>query len=133
MEVELKLSDMQKFIVCSAMELQPGQNKLVSVDGVNIALFNVNNKIHGFRNECPHMGAPLVFGKVTGTMVPSEPHAYEYGCDNEIVRCPWHGWEFQMESGQSLYDCKKGLRLQKFDVRKEEGSIVLYKRRRKSL
>jgi nitrite reductase/ring-hydroxylating ferredoxin subunit len=120
------LVERKKIIVADAEELQPGQRKLVNVDGVNIAVFNIDGGLHGIRNECPHMGAPMFYGKVTGTMLPCEPHNYKYGRDNEIIRCPWHGWEFDMNRGRALYDSKKGAKLRVFEVFQEDNSIVVY-------
>lgn len=118
--------NIKKLTVAHSEELEPGKSKLINVEGINIALFNVDGKLYGFQNECPHMGAPMLYGNITGTMLPCEPHTYEYGCDHEILRCPWHGWEFDMNTGRSLYDSKKGSRIRTFKVMRENDSIIVY-------
>jgi nitrite reductase (NADH) small subunit len=55
------------------------------------------------RNSCPHQQAPLCAGQVGGTMLPSAPEEREYGMDGEVLRCPWHGWEFHMADGHALF------------------------------
>ncbi|MBW7456589.1 Rieske 2Fe-2S domain-containing protein, partial [Paenibacillus sepulcri] len=54
-------------------------------------------------------GAPLCAGKVTGMTLPSEPGQYLYGREGEILRCPWHGWEFDIQNGKSIFDPHKCL------------------------
>jgi nitrite reductase/ring-hydroxylating ferredoxin subunit len=123
------LSELHGRALCSAEGLKPGQRQLVDVDGLKIAIVNVDGELFAFRNECPHMGAPMVHGVVTGTMLPCQPHEYKYGRENEIVRCPLHGWEFDIKTGKSLFD-PNGFRIKTYEVREEEGSIVLYTNRR---
>ena len=110
--------------VCAAEDLQPGQRQLVKVDGSEIAIFNVNGELYAVRNKCPHQGVSMVYGKVDGTMLPSDPHTYQYGRHNEILRCPLHGWGFDMKSGESLFS--KTCKLKTYDVRQEGNAIVLY-------
>jgi nitrite reductase/ring-hydroxylating ferredoxin subunit len=88
--------------VCPVDELPPGRRLLIEADRLQIVITNVDGRLYAFRNVCPHQGAPLMCGPITGTMVASVPHQYEYGCDNEIVRCPLHGWEFHMATGKSV-------------------------------
>jgi nitrite reductase/ring-hydroxylating ferredoxin subunit len=56
------------------------------------------------RNRGPHLGAPLCAGKVTGTMLPGVPDKLSWGMEGQVVRCPWHGWEFDLQTGRSLFD-----------------------------
>jgi nitrite reductase (NADH) small subunit len=48
--------------------------------------------------------APVGSGTVTGMTLPSKPGNYLYGREEEIVRCPWPGWEFDITNGKSIYD-----------------------------
>ncbi|MCL4545292.1 MAG: Rieske (2Fe-2S) protein [Chloroflexi bacterium] len=66
--------------------------------------FNVRGSFFALLNRCPHQGAPLYLGKVTGTSLPSAPGEYRWGRDGEIVRCPWHGWEFDLTTGRSIFN-----------------------------
>ncbi|MED4286877.1 Rieske (2Fe-2S) protein [Priestia megaterium] len=110
--------------VCSSEDLQPGQRKLVKVDGTEIAIFNLNGELYAVRNKCPHQGVSMVYGSIDGTMLPSDPHTYEYGRHNEILRCPLHGWGFDLKTGNSLFDAEK-CKLKTYDVGQEGDSIVL--------
>jgi len=70
--------------VAKAAEIPAGASKLVSVDGREIALFQVDGKFYALDNVCTHMGGPLADGMVQGLE----------------VECPWHGARFHLETGQ---------------------------------
>ena len=76
------------------------------------------------RNRCPHQGAPLCAGKVTGTMLPGPPDQLEWAMDGQVVRCPWHGWEFDLESGRSLFSVSKD-RAATYPVRVSDGRVAV--------
>ena len=67
-------------------------------------MFNVGGRYHALRNVCPHQGAPLCEGPLTGTALPGPPGTFRYGQEGEILRCPWHGWEFDVTSGRSIFN-----------------------------
>jgi nitrite reductase/ring-hydroxylating ferredoxin subunit len=57
---------------------------------------------HGIRNRCPHSGGPLCLGRVR-SRESGAPGAYALS-GRRVLRCPWHGWEFDLESGRCLDD-----------------------------
>ena len=91
-------------MVCAANELPPGTRRIVSVGSRSIGVFNVGGRYHALRNVCPHQGAPLCEGPLTGTALPGPPGTFRYGQEGEILRCPWHGWEFDVTSGRSIFN-----------------------------
>ncbi|WP_274650898.1 Rieske (2Fe-2S) protein [Paenibacillus humicola] len=100
---------MGKHVVGTVAEFPSGARKLVVLEGRPVGVFNVNGTFYALRNTCPHQGAPLCAGTVTGMTLASEPGEYLYGREGEIVRCPWHGWEFDITSGKSIFDPNKCL------------------------
>ena len=77
---------MPSFVKMATLEeLPPGGAKEVEHDGRIYALFNVEGVITALDGICPHQGGPLAEGAVEGT----------------IVTCPWHGWQFDVRTGQS--------------------------------
>lgn len=48
--------------------------------------------------------APVCQGKLGGTALPGKVGEYKYGLDGQVVRCPWHGWEFDVTTGRSLFN-----------------------------
>ncbi|MFW6058760.1 MAG: Rieske (2Fe-2S) protein [Phycisphaeraceae bacterium] len=109
----------QRHVICAVDELPPGERRIVEINGRSIGVFNVNGKYHAIRNVCPHQLAPLCKGKVTGTALPSNPGEYHWGRDGEIIRCPWHGWEFDLTTGKSVFNPHR-LRVKSYEVHVED-------------
>ena len=108
-----------------ADELPPGSRRVVDVDGRSIGVLNVNGQLYGVRNTCPHQGGPLCSGVVGGTMVNSEPQEWVVGLEGRVLRCPWHGWEFDLETGRALFDGERA-RVRVYPVSVEDGQVLLY-------
>jgi 3-phenylpropionate/trans-cinnamate dioxygenase ferredoxin subunit len=110
--------------VCPLTELPPGEKRIVDIAGKSIGLFNVNGALRAVLNVCPHELAPICAGAVTGTCeAGGQAGRFRWGRDGEILRCPWHGWEFDLLTGEALAD-KRRLRL--FDVTVEDGTIHIH-------
>ncbi|MGI3784081.1 MAG: Rieske (2Fe-2S) protein [Janthinobacterium lividum] len=106
-------------------ELRGADCRVVHVDGRPVAVLSVGDDLFAVSNRCPHRGAPLSAGTVGGTLVSSAPHAFVYGRDARVLRCPWHGWEFDLETGRSLLEPRRvGVRT--FSVTCEDGQVVLH-------
>lgn len=99
-----KPSRLNKFVVGEVSEIPPGSRKLVTVKGRAIAIFNIKGEFFGLFNRCPHQGGNLCEGALTGLVESGEPGQYSYTRVGEILRCPWHGWEFDVRTGQSYCD-----------------------------
>jgi len=95
----------------------------VRVDGREICVVNVDGRLYAFRTVCPHQGGPLCKGTISGTMLPAAPHEYVYGLESRIVRCPWHGWEFDLADGTALFDPR--VRVRTYPVTADDGLVVL--------
>jgi nitrite reductase/ring-hydroxylating ferredoxin subunit len=95
---------MTTYVVGRASEIAPGGRKLVQVGGRSIGVFNVEGKFYALRNACPHQGAPLCLGSIKGTAEESRPGEYVWGREGMILRCPWHGWEFDLTTGRSVFN-----------------------------
>ena len=76
----------------------------MTLEGRSIGVFNVGGAFFALRNVCPHQGGPLCQGVLSGFVVPGAPGEYQYLRRGEILRCPWHGWEFDIRTGQSYFD-----------------------------
>ncbi|MBI2839287.1 MAG: Rieske 2Fe-2S domain-containing protein [Acidobacteria bacterium] len=87
-------------------DLQPGHAVTVAVDGIEVAVFNVDGRFYALQNACPHRGGPLGDGDLEGS----------------IVTCPWHGWEWDVTSGSGAEDAS--VKTKAYQV-KVEGDEVL--------
>jgi 3-phenylpropionate/trans-cinnamate dioxygenase ferredoxin subunit len=95
---------MNRHAVCPAAEIPVGGRKIVELAGKSVGIFNVHAKFHAVLNLCPHQRAPLCEGKITGTTTSGAVGDYQWERDGEVLRCPWHGWEFDVTTGQSVFD-----------------------------
>ncbi len=95
---------MSRYVVARSDEIQAGQRKLVTVRGKPIVIFNVNGDYLAILDRCPHQGGSLCKGKLVGLVESDGPGRYRYSRKGEIIRCPWHGWEFDLRTGKSYCD-----------------------------
>lgn len=115
---------MAKHVVATATEIPEGGRKLVEINGRPIAVFNVKGEYFALYDKCPHEGGSLCRGKLTGLVVSDGPGDYQLTRDGEIVRCPWHGWEFDLRTGRSYCDPVR-LRVRNYAVSIEPGTRVV--------
>ena len=112
---------MGRYIVAPVADIPPGERKIVEIAGRSIGGFNVNGEFFALRNRCPHQGGELCNGPVSGFVTSSGPGEYQLSRQGEIVRCPWHGWEFDIRTGQSWLDPRR-VRVRSYDVTLEPVS-----------
>lgn len=104
-------------------ELEEAKAKIVSVAGRSIGIFKSNGKVYAVRNLCPHKRAPICRGQLRGTFLPSDPSSFVFGMENLVLQCPWHGWEFNLETGAAL--CGQTARLTLYPVTMQDRSVFL--------
>lgn len=114
---------MARYIVGTLDEVPPGSRKLVELAGRSIGVFNIAGRFYALRNQCPHQGGPLCEGKLSGLVQSARPGEYQYSRPEEILRCPWHGWEFDVKTGQSWFDPAK-TRVRSYEVMVESGATL---------
>jgi 3-phenylpropionate/trans-cinnamate dioxygenase ferredoxin subunit len=78
-------------------------------------VFNVNGTFHALRNQCPHQQAPLCRGQIKGLLTADDPDHVRLTRPGEILRCPWHGWEFDIPTGRSVFNPHK-VRVRSYEV-----------------
>jgi 3-phenylpropionate/trans-cinnamate dioxygenase ferredoxin subunit len=115
---------MAKYVVGTLAEIPPGGRKVVEVEGRSIGVFNVDGELFALRNRCPHQGGPLCLGVRSGLALATTPDDLRYVRRGEILRCPWHQWEFDIRTGQSWVDPAK-TRVRRYDATVEPGSALL--------
>ena len=78
--------------------------------------------LHALRNRCPHVGSPLCRGRIrprelgtAGTYKPGE---------QDVLRCPHHGWEFDLATGECLEDAS--MRVAVYPVKVEDARVLVY-------
>lgn len=103
-------------------ELERDGRLLARVDGREIGvLLGPDGRPHAIRNRCPHHGAPLCLGRVVGRLG-GAPGRFE-PTGQTILRCPWHGWEFDLETGRCLVE--ETMRVAVYPVRIDAGRVLV--------
>jgi nitrite reductase/ring-hydroxylating ferredoxin subunit len=78
---------MAEFVrVTGTADVKPGQGIVAEVNGKTLAVFNVEGTFYAIDNTCIHRGGPLGEGDVEGN----------------VVTCPWHGWEYNVITGECI-------------------------------
>jgi nitrite reductase/ring-hydroxylating ferredoxin subunit len=111
-------------VVARAIDVAPGHCKIVNVNGREIGVFNLGGEFFALANRCPHEGGPLCSGRIIPLIQSDGPGHYRLARHQEFLRCPWHGWEFEIRTGQSWCD-PKSTRARQFDVKVESGESLV--------
>jgi nitrite reductase (NADH) small subunit len=93
--------------VAAVEEIKDGHSKIAEVRGEEVAVFRIGDDFFAIANECPHHGASLCEGYLR----------------DKTVTCPWHGWQFDLQTGAGL--TVPGMDAESFEVKVEEGQVWL--------
>ncbi|HVN84221.1 MAG TPA: Rieske 2Fe-2S domain-containing protein [Candidatus Binatia bacterium] len=98
---------MAEFVrVAAAGDIPKGEGRTFELNGKKIAVFNCGGAYYAIDDACKHQGGPLGEGELDGT----------------VVTCPWHGWTYDVTSGESPDD--PGCSVERYEV-KVDGDAVL--------
>ena len=91
-----------------AADLAPGTGTVVELNGVRIAIFNVDGAFYAMSDTCTHASGPLSEGELDGT----------------VVTCPFHGATFDIKTGAALGPpASDGVRI--YEVKTEGGNVLV--------
>lgn len=111
--------------VFGADELGPGEKRRVEIDGRGVLVVRAENgNFYAVADTCPHQGARLSEGVVTGEFSASSVGTTELTRFGEIVRCPWHNFSFDLATGESLLQPER-YRVKAYPARVEDGRVTL--------
>ena len=94
--------------VASTADVKPGQAVVVEVNGKTLAVFNVDGAFHAIDNTCVHRGGPLGEGDVHG----------------KVVACPWHGWQFDVTTGECVKNPSAKVEVYQVKVEGDEIKVL---------
>jgi nitrite reductase/ring-hydroxylating ferredoxin subunit len=95
----------QLHTVARAEDVPPGSARVVRAGERELALFNVGGVFYATQSECLHLKGPLGDGKLDGC----------------VITCPWHGWQYDVTTGENEFD--RALALETFAVVVEDGEV----------
>jgi len=93
--------------VAETADVPPGRGRVVAVGGRDVALFNVDGTFFAIDNTCVHRGGPLGEGNLSGP----------------VVACPWHGWQYDVRTGENALDDR--FRVVCYPVRVDGASVLV--------
>jgi nitrite reductase (NADH) small subunit len=91
--------------VARVEDVPPGTVKTVRAGEEEIALAHVDGAFYATQNTCLHLRGPLGEGSLAGC----------------LLTCPWHGWQYDVRTGENDFDL--AIRLRTYDVRIVDGEI----------
>jgi 3-phenylpropionate/trans-cinnamate dioxygenase ferredoxin subunit len=113
-----------RFVVAKASDIPEGGRIIVEADGREIGIYRLKGRFHALLNKCPHLGGPLCKGGVVSEIHAPVPGDVRGNPDRLFVTCPWHNWEFDVETGRSYWSAR-GPRARLFPVGVEKGEDVV--------
>ncbi|PHQ37521.1 (2Fe-2S)-binding protein [Halorubrum persicum] len=109
--------------VIAADDISDGERIIVDITGREIAVFHSNGEFYALSNYCTHQGGPACEGLLSGTLDVDGDDELAWACDDEIVACPWHGWEFDITDG--THTASDDYRLPTYDVHILDGELYV--------
>jgi nitrite reductase/ring-hydroxylating ferredoxin subunit len=86
-------------------DIPPGTIAALKVDGEDIAVANVSGEFFATQGHCLHLQGPLGEGQLEGA----------------VLSCPWHGWQYDVRTGENEFD--RAIQLETYEVRVENGEV----------
>src|SRR5258708_12591581 len=112
---------MPRYVVGDVAEIPEGGRKVVTVAGREIGIFNVGGRLYALRRRCAEQGGRVGEGGLLAWLRSERPGLYELDESRKLLECPWHGWEYDLETGQSWFDPAK-TRVRRYPVFVEAGA-----------
>jgi 3-phenylpropionate/trans-cinnamate dioxygenase ferredoxin subunit len=114
---------MAKYVVAKTNEIEEGGHIVVDINGKSVGIFHVDGEFYGLLNLCPHRGGPMCEGLIVNYLESSRPGDLRFDSSRKLLECPWHGWEFDIRTGQSYFDPQR-TRIKPYPVEVESGAVV---------
>jgi nitrite reductase/ring-hydroxylating ferredoxin subunit len=115
---------MPRVDVGALADFDDGQIRVIEVNGREIGIARRRDALYALRNLCPHQAGPICAGRMlAGITSKSTVGHFDVDADAPVVACAWHGWEFSMQTGESIPD--PTLRVRTYDVQIEDGRVLV--------
>ena len=115
---------MTRHRICNIDQLPEGSRALRQItDRMSVGVFHIDGRVVAFRNHCPHNGAPVCEGTLSGTVLCNGEFERHLAHEGRILRCPWHAWEFLLPEGVTL--TQPPYRLLSHPVVIEDGEVFV--------
>jgi len=118
---------MKVFRVGEVSDFKNREKKIVIIDDQEVGIFRINDNFFAWKNQCPHQGGPVCQGRLFPLVKENldsemQSHGRIYDDKKLNIVCPWHGLEFDIETGEHPGNPK--LKLDPITI--EVNSDILY-------
>ncbi len=115
-----------KVTIGASADVPEGGRLVVDIGERTVGIFRVKNKLYAYENTCPHQGGPVCQGAILPRVVEKlgagqESRGFDFHRDELHIVCPWHGFEFNIETG--CHPANTGARLVAVPVEEERELI----------
>ncbi len=119
---------MKEILVATFAEFADRDRRVIAADGLEIGVFRLGERVFAYQNRCPHQGGPVCQGKLMPKVEqPLGPDgtALTMRFSETVVHlvCPWHGYEFELDTGQ--HPGSATTRLRRFRTEIRDGAVYV--------
>jgi nitrite reductase/ring-hydroxylating ferredoxin subunit len=93
-----------------------GQVTIISIGRSEIGIIPWYGRIYAIGAICAHQGGPICRGILSGRLTGSGPGDVRVQDAAPVIACPWHGWEFDVGTGEAIWDSSLQIRTYSVDV-----------------
>jgi nitrite reductase/ring-hydroxylating ferredoxin subunit len=97
--------------VCALDDLRPDRILEVRVGRLRAGATVHNGRVYVFQTQCPHRGGPLARGAIRAPVSADRPGEMLLDQDHPVVSCPWHNFEFSLETGAARWNAELCIRV----------------------
>ena len=119
---------MARHTVCRLEDLPVGKIVPANAGRARIVLSREETgEVRAFAGRCPHQGAHLEFGCITDLTEGERPNEISVDKSCSVLRCPWHGFEFSLATGQAVVADERGrfLKLRSYEVQIDGDDVIV--------
>jgi nitrite reductase (NADH) small subunit len=119
---------MSDHVIAREDDFEDGGPIVAEIEGREIGVFRIDGEYQAYLNWCPHQAAPVCEGRTHGQWEASFDRdtletSKSWREDKPVLNCPWHGWQFDLNTGTCLSD--GDISLPTYPVRAEDGDIIV--------
>ncbi|HWK27282.1 MAG TPA: Rieske 2Fe-2S domain-containing protein [Solirubrobacter sp.] len=92
-----------------------GERRTVDLDGTSVTVFNLGDRYVAYVDRCLHQGGPVcsrgtLHPLLTAAIEPDGEVREYFAEGGRVIACPWHGWEYDLDTGEALWNRARKLR-----------------------
>jgi len=118
---------MAEFFVAKASDFTDGDRRIVTAGRHEIGVFFKDGSYYAYSNYCAHQGGPacegLLINRVLDVIAPDRTYQGQTFGDDVHFVCPWHGYEYELKTGEFVGD--RRIKLRKYDIVRRGDDIFV--------